>query len=473
MTKKVLLIDPISVHTNNSGDIWLFEDVASIRYTEEQVKAISEHLGKHVTDTRHGQTEIKYFSNYGLLMLGYLLKQSNISVSYTNGDYFATEEEYISHIKANYGDFDIYCFTSTTPQSSQVIRLARAVKNMNSSAITILGGPHTKYYLFHERDEEYDYVIMGYGIDKTRDLIKNLLNDEKCTSRIIDSGKYYDCPKDFSLIPEDKKDGTLWYNYFGIGCPHRCKYCVEPHDNICFADIHARMDEVEYAIRTYDLKMFHFADSEFFLRESVYEQVMDEIEERGIKCAFSVNTSPTALIRLADKPIMKRFRKNGLIEILLGTEHFSENVRKNLSKFYNLSELMQALDIVKHKVGIPIVSLYSMVGLPFEYEEDIKINVETFKQMREKDLFDFVFPKFFVPYPGSEIFMNPEKFDVQIVSDDLTLYNRKSLVRPVKINGMDDSVYVEEIKDLIRTNKDFDENEIYDRIKNNNFAFNL
>lgn len=467
--KKILLLDAISFQADPNDEIWRYENVAQIKYAEAQNKVILDYLGKDVVAKMHGQVE--YISNQGLLMLGYLLKQSDISVSYTNGDYFASEKDYIADIQANYADYDVYCFTSTTPQFNHVRRLAQAVKSMNGNAKTILGGPHTRYFLTNDKDAAFDYIVTGYGIDKTLELIKKLLGGEDEVFWRIDTDMYYDCPKDYSLIPEERRMGTLWYNFFGIGCPNRCKYCVEHKvgKKICFTDVHSRMDEVEYIIKTYGVKMFHFSDSDFFINEAVYTEVINEIERRGIKCTFTINTSPGFLIKVARKPILKKFVENGLIEILIGAEHFSKGVRLKVSKHYDLTAFQEALDIVKHEVGVPIISLYSMVGLPFEYEEDIKTNIETFKEMREKDLFDFTFPKFFVLYPDSDIFMNPDKYGVVITSDNFDDYHRWRTPRPVQVVDMDDQLYIQEILDIIRTNKDFDENEVRNETAHNKF----
>ena len=467
--RKVLLVDAISFRADPNDEIWNYENVAQIKYAEAQNRVITDYLGKNVEANMHNQ--IEYISNQGLLMLGYLLKQNGIFVSYTNGDYFDSENDFISDIKTNYTDYDVYCFTSTTPQFNHVRRLAQAIKSMNNNAKTVLGGPHTRFFLTNDKDVTFDYIVTGYGIDKTVELIKKLLKGESEEIWRIDTDMYYDCPKDYSLIPEGKRMNTLWYNFFGIGCPNRCKYCVEHKvgKRICFSNVNSRIDEVEYIIKNYGVKMFHFSDSDFFINELVYTEVIEEIERRNINCTFTVNTSPGFLIKVARKPILKKFVKNGLIEILIGAEHFSESVRNKVSKYYDMMAFMEALDIVKHEVGVPIISLYSMVGLPFEYNEDIKTNVDTFKKMREMDLFDFTFPKFFVPYPDSDIFMYPYKYRVVITSDNFDDYHRWRTPRPVRIIGMDDQLYIQEILDIIRTNKGFNENEVRNEITNNKF----
>lgn len=49
-------------------------------------------------------------------------------------------------------------------------------------------------------------------------------------------------------------------------------------------------------------------------------------------------------------------------------------------------------------------------GPPQEIEENLNI----IKEFKNNNLFDFTFPKFFVPYPDSDIYLHPEKYDVTI-----------------------------------------------------------
>lgn len=221
---KVLLLDACSFRADPNDVIWAYENIAQILYAEAQNKEIVKYLGADVVAKMHGQVE--YISNYGLLMLGYLLKQKNIPVTYTNGDYFANETDYIADILEKYSDYDVYCFTSTTPQFNHVRRLAQAVKAVNPEAKTILGGPHTRYFLTHEKDAVFDYVVTGYGINKDVELIESIFAGNEPDFWRIDTTEYYDCPKDFSLIPEERRIDTLWYNFFSIGCPNRCKYLL-------------------------------------------------------------------------------------------------------------------------------------------------------------------------------------------------------------------------------------------------------
>ena len=65
--------------------------------------------------------------------------------------------------------------------------------------------------------------------------------------------------------------------------------------------------------------------------------------------------------------------------------------------------------------------------------------------------------------------MNPDKYGVVITSDNFDDYHRWRTPRPVQVVDMDDQLYIQEILDIIRTNKDFDENEVRNETAHNKF----
>ena len=82
------------------------------------------------------------------------------------------------------------------------------------------------------------------------------------------------------------------------------------------------------------------------------------------------------------------------MEILIGVEHFSPKVLKILNKNYSMKKLFKALKVVKEDIKLPVMSLYTLVGLPGEDREAIRENINVFKKITEDKLYDFSFPKF-------------------------------------------------------------------------------
>lgn len=136
------------------------------------------------------------------------------------------------------------------------------------------------------------------------------------------------------------------------------------------------------------------------------------------------------------------------MEILIGVEHFSPKVLKILNKKYDMEKLFKALKTLKETIKVPVISLYTLVGLPGEDNEAIRENINVFKKITEKNLYDFSFPKFFIPYPDTDIYLNPEKYNVKILTKDWSEYHRWSLPRPIEIIGMTDQDYLKEIEEI-------------------------
>ena len=91
-----------------------------------------------------------------------------------------------------------------------------------------------------------------------------------------------------------------------------------------------------------------------------------------------------------------------------------------------------------------------MLGLPGTNIESRMENYCWFKKFYEAKLFDFSFPKFFVPYPGTDVFENPEEFNVQITHMNWEAYHRWALPRPILLKGVTDRDLLEEVEALYK-----------------------
>ena len=444
--KKILLVDPKSVRHGPPLKVKEADDFINKQY----VDAINEVVNIRCPDNDNKALHGRYVTNYGLLMLSTLLKK-DYDVTYINGDYFNSSEEYINYLMKEVENYDLISLTSTTPQFNEVKKIAELLKKVKPSIKIILGGPHTRYYLNHDIEDYFDTVCIGYGIDKSKEVIDDLLNGKEVPKKVT-TDYYFDVDKDFSAIPKDKIGDTMLYSYINFGCPNNCKYCVEHKfvDKIAFNCPNKKFDEIKQLVNEYNVKFVHIADSDFLMFKDTILKFIQFVKREKLNFCFSINTSPITLIKYINDPILLELKELGLVELLIGAEHFSKKVLDNLAKKYDNSEFMEALSFVKHTVNIPIISLYTLVGLPGEYKEEIEENIETIKELKEKDLFDFTFPKFFVPYPDSEIYLHPEKYNVTIKNENWDEYHRWQLPRPIIINGMSDEDYVNEIVEINR-----------------------
>lgn len=455
-SNKVLLIDPTSITHMPPKILDQSESERSRKYGIAINKAVSEYLGEDIENINAFSG--KFAVNYGLLMLSYLLEQENVTTELISGDYFNKEEEFFEHLKKISKNYKVACLTSTTPQFNQVQKINQILKDNNPKIKTILGGPHTLYYKTGKKRDNIDVIHIGYGIDKSCKVISDWINGINIKEDIIKTDYYFDCPKNFEVIPKNQINNTMLYSYISFGCPNRCNYCVEHKlvKKVCYNDIDEKLNEIKMLVNKYGRKFIHLADSDFLINRNLLEEFLDKLENKDIKCCFSINATPNTLSDPRNYDLIKRFIDDGLVEILIGVEHFSDKVLKTLNKNYDLNRLFTALEKIKGEAKLPVMSLYTLVGLPSEDYDAIEENIETFKKMSEKHLYDFSFPKFFVPYPDTEIYLYPEKFNVKILNKDWNEYHRWCLPRVIEIIGMKDEDYVREIEQISKISKEYE-----------------
>ena len=324
------------------------------------------------------------------------------------------------------------------------------MKKSNPKLKSILGGPHTLYYKTGKVEENIDVIHIGHGIDVSANIIEKMLKGENINSKIVKTDYYYDCPKDFELIPKKYINDTMLYSYLSFGCPNNCNYCMEHKlvKKVCFNNIDTKLKEIKLLVNKYNRKFIHLADSDFLLNRVYLKEFLEKLEKANINCCFSINATPNTLSDERNFELIERFVKDGLVEILIGVEHFSPKVLKILNKNYNMEKLFKALKVMKNEIKLPVMSLYTLVGLPGEDYEAINENIEVFEKLNKEKLYDFSFPKFFIPYPDTEIYLHPEKFNVKILTKDWSEYHRWSLPRPIEIIGMKDEDYLNEIEEI-------------------------
>ncbi len=446
--KKVLLVDPTSITHMPPQILGKSEEDRSKAYGEAVNLAVAKKLNekKDIINAFSG----KFAVNYGLLMLGHLLKEKNIDVELISGDYFKNEKEFLEYLANVAINYSVAALTSTTPQFEQVKRINKTLKENNPKIKTTLGGPHTLNYKTEKMKENIDLVHIGYGIDVSANIIEDILDGKEIKENVIQTDYYFDCPKEFSLIPKEQINNTMLYSYLSFGCPNNCNYCMEHKlvKKVCYNNIDVKLDEIELLVNKYDRKFIHLADSDLLINRVFLTEFLNKLEKRGIKCCFSINATPTTLSDERNFELIRRFVKDGLVEVLIGVEHFSKKVLKILNKRYDMDKLFKALKIIKEDIKLSVMSLYSLVGFPGEDKEAIRENIEVFKKINDEKLFDFSFPKFFVPYPDTDIYLHPKEYNVRILTKDWSEYHRWSLPRPIEIIGMKDEDYLREIEEI-------------------------
>ena len=309
---------------------------------------------------------------------------------------------------------DIYCFTSSTATITDTIKVASKVEG-----IKIIGGPHATA-LPNTLLDVFDIVVMGVGETTIGEIIK-CISQRKFEQYVFDNQKY-----DVNDIPIPRR--TIWnrLEYHAMtatersatvmtarGCPNNCSFCASNlmwGRKVQFRDVDNIIQEIQYLQKEYDIHSFKFIDDVFTLRKNRFLQLVDRLSDLNIK--WTCNTRIDSL----DKEILDGLIKGGCSCVDVGLESVEDKALAGIHKNQTANDCRRAIRLIKDR-GLD-TKIYLVHGLP---HESVNIVENTIKFIEEtKPTYVSLFT--LVPYPGTDIWNNPEKHGIAGIKKDFSEY---------------------------------------------------
>jgi len=373
----------------------------------------------------------------GLLSLSGYLKDRDIHVRYIHCDYLLKKMgvswidllEYIAQEASTSNVCGIY---STTPIINQALQIAEVVKLKNREAVIVLGGPHVTFVDIETINQNsfIDFVVRGEGEETFYEIIKN--SGLEMESRVEILGTTYrsdgvakraanrpflpqaEIPSlDFTILPKDFN--LLLINMYSRGCPYVCSFCAEGKiwkRQVRFRDPQKVADELMQINSEFGQDVIHIADSEIDASSKRLNELLDAIESRHINCLFTVNFRSDAYKRI-DDVTMSRMINLGFVGFLVGAESGSDYILNQMNRKSTYSDFLKTIDLLNRN-NAKIIIPYLMLGFPGETEDTLKETQDKFIELLEEDRISFLFPKIFIPYPGTDPYEKPEAYSIEI-----------------------------------------------------------
>ncbi len=325
---------------------------------------------------------------------------------------------------------DIYAFSATALDYLDAEKVASLLKTRRPGSKIILGGP---IYLSPEfvNFKIFDSLIVGEGESIINDV---LLDYEKNDYKAI----YHSKSLPIDTIPLPARDiwpsqlgesifgGSINYYEGGStvimtsrGCPHRCAFCAAP--TICkrkvrFRKIDTVIEEMEVVVINYGIRQFRFSDDNITTNRERIEEFCSRIiasDILGGKIAWRCSIR----VRPNDSEMFKLMRAAGCREVALGMESADQDVLDFIKKDISLEDALTCIENARNANIVTRVLL--MVGTPGETTETFKKNIKFLLG----GIYDLIAMTVFVPYPGCDIWENPQNYRCEIVNRDLSTYN--------------------------------------------------
>lgn len=359
----------------------------------------------------------------GLLYLAAVLEKENIDVEVKNYSSFLTYEAL-----QDINEADIFGITVTSLELPQANRFACLLKEKYPKSKVILGGPGTYSHEFVDWTF-IDSICIGDGEIEILKICNDIRNNKM-------HQMYVGTPvENLDNIPFPAKHllkGTQGGNIFAYdasyrkgestivttsrGCPYQCAFCGAPfftkqRGKVKFRSPENVVAELKHIIENYNIKQIRFSDDMFTANRQRCLKLCSQIAPLDIAYRVSIRTKPFS------KELAKALYNSGCKEVSFGVESFDNNVLKLLNKGITAEDSVRALEICK-EVGLKTRILF-MIRTPGQTRNTVPINISYL----DKVPYDIIACTSFVPLPASDIWMNPDKYGIEILSKNLDKYN--------------------------------------------------
>lgn len=311
-----------------------------------------------------------------------------------------------------------------TPAMPAVELLCSRIRDRLPECVIVLGNVHAS--VFAERllrKNTCDYVVHGEGENAIVRLAEALEHKGDTTGipgisfmqgeefistgppRQIEDLDSLPLPA-WDLLPIEKYQAHPMLGVSGVilpvqairGCPYNCKFCSQNamYKKVRVRDVIKVVDEIEYLVDRYRLKLIGLADSIFPLTKEMGFEFSDEIRRRGLHKRIKWFTE--SRVDLVDYELLKSMKDAGLHMILYGIESGSSGVLDENRKGISPDIAREAVAMTR-RAGLLCVGLY-VIGLPGDTPASCRQTIDFAIEL------DTDFAKFniAVPYPGSRFF---------------------------------------------------------------------
>jgi len=203
------------------------------------------------------------------------------------------------------------------------------------------------------------------------------------------------------------------------GCPFRCTFCS--NRRMWDAKFRARnpqdvVSEIKTYIDKYRIDNFNFQDLTAFVDKKKVMILSQEIVRQGLNITWQLPSGTR--IESFDDEVAKSTYESGCRNIAFAPESASPAILKSVKKQVNLNHMEKAIKAaVANKINL---SCFFVVGFPSESVETLKLTLKYVRHLARLGVTDIGVSQF-VPYPGSELFDNLQRYGKIELNDDYLL----------------------------------------------------
>ena len=310
-----------------------------------------------------------------------------------------------------------------------VTELSKTIKDELDIPI-VVGGAHPSALPKEVLESsEIDYVIVGEGEQPFIELCEFLQGKRKIedvSSLVYRKGNEIiknprrSYVEDLDRLPFPDRDLIPLEKYYEVheahgpsqerwtpiissrGCPFECTFCTSVLWDRRWRPRTPKnvVDEIEFCIKKYGIKEFHFEDENLTLDKKRTIEICDEIIGRKLNIKWQTPNGIRASV--TDEEVLKKMGESGCYHITVAPESGSERVLKEIIRKHQDLRQVKNVILLGKKFGMKVAA-YFVIGLPGEKKEELKMSSNYATELAKVGLDEVVF-SLYIPLPGSELY---------------------------------------------------------------------
>jgi radical SAM superfamily enzyme YgiQ (UPF0313 family) len=285
-------------------------------------------------------------------------------------------------------DFDVIAFSCYIWNIKQTLDVCRRIKDLNPNAKILLGGPEVSY----EWEDVIalpcvDFIITGEGEIPFREflvnypdnlfLVPSLLRKEANEILYNSETKNFDLNNYQGLMPysfdnPQEIGNKVLYMETSRGCPYKCEFCLASLDNkVRYLPMDTIKETLLYMMQ--HGKVIKFLDRTFNIKKTftldIFQFILDNYRPGNVfQFEITADIIHPDIVAFVREKVPK-----GLFRFEIGIQTVNQKANLEVQRkqnFYKTAAVVKQLD------DIIEMHLDLIVGLPFDYWDDIKFSIE-------------------------------------------------------------------------------------------------
>jgi radical SAM superfamily enzyme YgiQ (UPF0313 family) len=334
--------------------------------------------------------------------------------------------------------------TAMTTQEKSLLDIVAIAKEIHPEAEIIVGGIHPAFQAtpILQKSDAIDVVVRGEGEVAMVELVRGVPKEQILGITFRGPNGLVSTPERPLLKPQELN--ALPFPAYHLlpdeafpltprvlparGCPGQCGFCVVNRffrNRVRCRKPSVVVDEIEFLLDNFEIARSPIDDTPFIImgdlsfgatRQSML--ICNEIISRGINVHWWCQTRSDIIVR--GKVDLKRMVEAGCRYLALGIESANQEQLNKSGKGIEPVQSVKALQMAK-EAGL-LTQGYFILGLAGETRVSAISTIDFMERLMREGLLDITHISMNVPYPGTEMFEDPEENGILRLSPDFDKY---------------------------------------------------